>query len=444
MLDVKLRDYQNIAIQNLKENSWEGIFEMATGTGKTFTSIFATIEYKKHNGRICRVILVPFIHLIDQWKEECQKIGIENIIECSSDNNRWEFDLNKKIMNYNINFSDELTIITTYQTSQVERFKVLIKRIERNLFLIADECHYFGTKNIDTSIYIKADARLGLSATPARWWDDLGTERIYKFFNDIVYKYSLKKAIENNFLTPYKYNPIVVDMLEEEMEEYKRLSRNIMIMIKKDQRDSDKFLMTTLKRKRIIDNSYYKEINFKEQLKYNNTKQLDNTLIYCSPQNLEDITKYIGSLGISVRKFNYTVSKDDRIKILEDFSNGYIQVLTAIKCLDEGIDIPSVKDAYFLSSTSNPREFVQRRGRILRKHKNKSIANIYDYIVLPDTNDYNLIESIAKSELPRFAEFANNAINGNSCRNEVEKILSKHGLEYLMDKLPWEVYKENR
>lgn len=443
-MNIELRDYQKAAINSLKDNSWKGIFEMATGTGKTFTSLFATKAYKKDKGKICRIILVPFIHLIDQWKEECLSLGIENIIECSSNNYRWDFKLNKKIMDYELNFNDDLTIIASYQTSQVERFKSLITRVNKNLFLIADECHYFGTENIDTSIYDKTDARLGLSATPSRWWDDIGTDKIYNFFEKTVYEYSLRRAIENGFLSPYRYNPIIIDLLDEEIEEYKRLSRIMSIMINNKETNTQKYLMTTLKRKKIIDNAFYKQVSLMEKIKELDLKDLDNTLIYCSPQSLEEVTKFVGSIGGRVRKFNYTVPKAERVKILDDFTKGHIQVLTAIKCLDEGVDIPSVKDAYFLSSTSNPREFVQRRGRILRRHKDKSIANIYDFIVLPDTRDFAIMESIAKSELPRFAEFASNAINSNSCREEVEVLLREHNLEYLMDKLPWEVYKENQ
>lgn len=444
MGNIILRDYQEKAINNLNKNNWEGIFEMATGTGKTFTSLFATIRYKKMHGKICRVVLVPFIHLIDQWKNECLNLDIINIVECSSNNKNWEFKLNDKIREYNINLIDDLTIITTYNTSQVDRFKILINRIKNNLFLVADECHYFGTSNIDTSIYSDANGRLGLSATPMRWWDDSGTEKIYNFFKETVYEYDLRSAIKNDYLSPYKYNPIVIDLLDEEKIQYKDLSRNIMIMIKNNEVDTDKFLMTILKRKKIIDNAYYKNITIEKIFREKKNTSIDNTLVYCSQENLDEMTRYIGGLGIKVRKFNYTISKEDRSKILKEFAKGQIEVLTAIRCLDEGVDIPSVKDAYFLSSTSNPREFVQRRGRILRKHKNKSIANIYDFIVLPDTNDYNLIESIAKSELPRFAEFSGNAINNVACRQELKKILSEHGLEYLMDKLPWEVYKENK
>lgn len=443
MKNIILRDYQEQAINNLKHNNWEGLFEMATGTGKTFTGLFATIEYKNIYGKICRVILVPFIHLIDQWKNECLGLDITNIVECSSNNKDWEFKLNGKIRDYNINLLDDLTIITTYNTSQVDRFKSLISRIKDNLFLIADECHYFGTSNIDTSIYNYASGKLGLSATPMRWWDDSGTQKIYSFFKKTVYEYDLKSAIKNDYLTPYRYNPIIIDLLNEEKIEYKSLSRSIMIMIDNNETDTNKFLMTTLKRKKVIDNAYYKNIVLKKIFRDKKNIKMDNTLVYCSSDNLDEITKYIGSLDIKVRKFNYSISKKDRTKILSEFAKGEIQVLTAIKCLDEGVDIPSVKDAYLLSSTSNPREFVQRRGRILRKHKNKSIANIYDFIVLPNTSDYNLIKSLAKSELPRFAEFSENAINNISCRREVKSILSRHRLEHLMDKLPWEVYNEN-
>lgn len=132
-----------------------------------------------------------------------------------------------------------------------------------------------------------------------------------------------------------------------------------------------------------------------------------------------------------------------RAEVLRRFEQGEIQILVAIKCLDEGVDVPSTETAYFLSSTTNPREFIQRRGRILRRFDQKQLATIYDFIIVQNETDDRTFESIIRKEMPRFAEFSRYALNKYSARDCLYEILNKRGLCHLMDKLPWEVYKEN-
>lgn len=134
----------------------------------------------------------------------------------------------------------------------------------------------------------------------------------------------------------------------------------------------------------------------------------------------------------------------DREKLLTMFEQAQIQVLVAIKCLDEGVDVPATKTAYFLASTSNPREFVQRRGRILRKHKGKTFAIIHDYIVLPIGLTYDDFYKIAVKELPRFSEFNDSAVNTTQNKLEMSKVLEDYNLTLLMYKKPWDVYKETK
>lgn len=439
---MTLRGYQKKAISSLRTNDWKGILEMATGTGKTWTSIYASIEYYVDNGSIFRIILVPFLHLISQWRDELKLLGVDNIIECSGNNINWEVLLTQEIRNYQLGLTDEVTIISSYASSKSKRFENLISRIDKNMFLIADECHYFGTKGIDASVYAKSEGRIGLSATPNRWWDEVGTKKIMSFFGETVFKYSIKEAIFNDFLTEYRYYPLVVDLTYDELEEFNRLTRRISILIDNDKLETEEFLMVTLKRKRILSNAYYKIK--KLEVLMDKFKLKKDTLIYCSPQNINEVTMLINNLGYKVRIFNHEVSYNERERILNSFENGEIEVLTAIKCLDEGVDIPSVKNAIFLSSTSNPREFIQRRGRVLRKHKNKAMANIFDFIVLPSMSGENIFLSIAKMEMPRFAEFANSAINGSAAREKIMPILDAYNLEYLMHMSPWEIYEEEK
>ena len=170
--------------------------------------------------------------------------------------------------------------------------------------------------------------------------------------------------------------------------------------------------------------------------------EVKHTLVYCAPGEVNEITLELSNQGYRVHRFDSNVSLKDRGKILKSFADGEIQILVAIKCLDEGVDVPSTREAYFLASTSNPREFIQRRGRVLRKAEGKNLAQIYDFIVLPSEVSENMYKTIASKELPRFAEFSRYAIDRFQARGYVSKYLKSHSLEYLMDKLPWDVYNE--
>lgn len=436
---IKLREYQTKAILNLERNNWSGIFDMATGTGKTLTSLFASNIYLKEKSKICRLIIVPYLHLIEQWENECLKLGIKNIVKCSGAYYKWEEKIHKLIRNYNIGLINEITIITTYNSVSLEKFKNNFIRINNNIFLIADECHYFGTSRIDTNLFDIADAKLGLSATPQRWLDKTGSNKIMNFFRGIVFEYNIDNAIRNDFLVSYKYYYRLVDLTEEEIVKFKSYNHTIAILLNDKNIDEKLLLDYLIKRKKIIDNAELKIDLFKDDFSKLNVSELNSTLVYCTYKNIDEVTKFIGDLGFKVRKFNYQVNKDERLKILKDFEENEIQVLTAMKCLDEGVDIPSIKNAYFLSSSSNPREFVQRRGRILRCFPGKIFANIYDYLVFPVLDEKEIVEKILKIEMPRFAEFSSNAINGSIVRASMIKKLSYLNLEDLVYLNSWDI-----
>ena len=444
MSDIRLRDYQNKAIDSFVENNYNGIFEMATGTGKTYTSIFAAKEYFEMNKKIFLIIIVPYVHLIDQWIVECRKLDIDLILECCGLKNDWIFELSSRVRDFNMGFIDNCCIITSYKTAATEDFGKLISQVEANSFLISDECHYFGVKSLKYKWYKNIDARLGLSATPDRWWDEYGTNRLREYFGDTIFNYDLEEAIDTNFLVEYKYIPIVVDLDRDELEHYDDLTKRLSIELNQVHQDKDAIKNIILRRSKVISNARQKKIILFDQLKSIGVDNISHTLVYCGKGEITAITKELSRMGLKVHRFNHSLNKTEREKVLRSFEKGDIQILVAIKCLDEGVDVPSTKVAFFLSSTSNPREFIQRRGRILRNSPGKHIANIFDFVILPTTNDYDLFRNIVEKELPRFAEFSKYAINSISCRTEVRKILGNYSLEYLMDKLPWEVYQENK
>jgi superfamily II DNA or RNA helicase len=424
------------------ENNWHGILEMATGTGKTITSLLISQEFYKQRGRIFLIIIVPFTHLVVQWEKNCQDMNYKNITNCFGAKKSWMNKLQTDVRDFNLGLLEKHVVITTYKTAASPEFNSLLAKLRGKSFLIADECHYFGVRSLRENKLGGIEAKLGLSATPERWWDEEGTNYIEEFFGPAVYQYDMKQAIENGALTEYIYHPLLVDLTDDEMERYERLTKRLIHLYSDVKANKDEISEVNRKRSLLISKAERKKEYLFNIFDNKIREEVSHTLIYCAPGEVDFITSNLAGLGYRVHRFDSKVPLRERAKILESFDLGTIQILVAIKCLDEGVDVPSTKVAYFLASTSNPREFVQRRGRILRKYPNKNLAQIYDFIVLPSQANDQMYKSIASKELPRFAEFSRFAINNFNARDILGKELKRYSLEYLMDKLPWEVYRE--
>lgn len=448
-----LNDYQIEAIDRLKSNNWRGIFEMATGTGKTITSIAASMEYLSISGRIFLIIVVPFNHLVEQWEDNILSFGYKVPIKCYSSKALWYSKLNRRIKDYNIRLTDCESVIVSYKTFASLDFQELSSKIKDNVFLIADECHYIGSSAYRNCMPENFDVRVGLSATPDRWYDEEGTKSLRDYFGDTIFEYDMKMAIDNGFLCKYEYKPVIVSLTPREYEQYYDLTRKILKMLLANKNMNDDVILQRmiLKRTELLAKAENKLPTFidmlKEQMK---EEEVKHTLVYCSKGESQKITKLISELGIRAHEFVYKVSNADRQKVLKAFAKGDIQVLVAIKCLDEGVDVPETRTAYLLASTSNPREFIQRRGRILRRAPGKHMSKIIDFIVFPPRKSLNcggvdnVDNSIIEKEMPRFAEFYRYAFNSGYTRGVIRKYLAIYNLEYLMDKLPWQLYKERK
>ncbi len=447
-----LNDYQKQAIEGLINNDWKGILEMATGTGKTITSIAASMKYYEKRDRIFLIVVVPFNHLIEQWESNILSFGYKVPVKCCESKGLWYNRLKSKIKDFNSGLTKIECAIVSYKTFGSSDFLDLVSKIKEDVFFIADECHYAGSGSIKGHLPQNFDVRVGLSATPDRWFDEEGTGYIRNYFKETVFEYGMEEAIENGYLCKYEYEPVVVSLNSEEYREYRELTNKItkILMSTKEVEKDSPLERLILKRADIISKAESKLPILIEMLKEQKTREgMKHTLVYCSKGESKKITKIISDLGIKVHEFVADVKNSDRTKILKLFDVGEIDVLVAIKCLDEGVDVPSTQTAYFLSSTSNPREFIQRRGRILRNFPGKNMARIIDFIVLPNRNSIELLDeridtNIIEKEMPRFAEFSRFAFNEFSARSVARSHLSPYNLEYLMDKLPWEVYKERK
>lgn len=437
------REYQQTAIKEWEKSGYKGILEMATGTGKTITSLLAVKEYMKIKKACITVIIVPFQHLVNQWEKDIDGILGIDVIKCMGSQNSWLDKARVMIQEYNLGLINQNIVVTTYKTATSQQFKELFRKVSGSAVLITDECHYITPKGFKDFPFESFSASLGLSATPDRWWDEEGTSFMKNVVGGVVYEYTLEQAIRNEKLTPYEYYPHIVEFTEYEMQEYNKITKLIINHMNKDDVETKEKLEILFRKRANLVNKANNKINaFLRDFKRENLAEVSHTLVYCAPGNIEKIVKFISDLGVKVSKFNSDIKNSDREKLLEMFARGEIQVLVAIKCLDEGVDVPATKTAYFLSSTSNPREFVQRRGRILRKHVGKSFAKIHDYIVLPIGLTYDDFYKIAVKELPRFSEFNESALNTAQGKLEMSSVLEDYNLPNLMYKKPWDVYKE--
>ncbi|MBA3006214.1 MAG: DEAD/DEAH box helicase [Desulfocapsa sp.] len=447
-----LHEYQKTAIEEWHKSGCLGVLEMATGTGKTITSLAAAVSAYQDHGRLAVIILVPYLHLLDQWAQTCRQFGFDPIL-CSGQHGRWQIEVKSAIQDFNIGVKKYICVLAAHKTAAMDRFAVAIRRIPaKDTLLIGDEAHGLGASHLRKALTDNATLRLGLSATPKRWFDDEGTNTIFRYFGPTCFEYSLDEAI-GQFLTPYEYFPQLVSLSGDEVELYRELTQKIVTIAAQAEHNyefRERLKKLLLQRSRIISSAQQKLPALLHLLRRMQEKsrqqgeEPNGILVYCAPGKHKEVLQAVAALGLRCHEFVHEVSLSEREKLLSQFGEGEIQVLVAIKCLDEGVDVPSTKSAFILASSTNPREFVQRRGRILRKSKGKDRAFVYDFLVVPPHERLALKlqtdVAILQREMPRFAEFASSAMNQFSARSVVRDILDHFEMLNLLDEKPWDVY----
>ena len=439
------REYQKQAYQNWLENDKKGIFAMATGTGKTITALNCVLEeYRKKETASYRIlILVPTISLLEQWEKEAKKFNFKEIIKVSS-KSEWENDLADKIAYAKRLKTENFVVLVTYTSFAREKFQSYFNRFPLDTILVADEAHNIASPKVLSVLEkVKLEDRIGLSATPKRIYDPEGSIAMQDFFQDkepYTYSFSMDKAIEEGVLCKYYYYPHIITLTSVEFSKYQVLTKKLMQFfdpVRFEFKDGDAAKKLLLERKRIIHKAENKLGIVQNILKkqYQTKGNLKYTLIYV-PEGYEDnnsetyseneeelhiINQYCETIhrinsNINVSKFISDIS--NREEVLKQFQKGDIHVLASMKCLDEGVDVPRAEFAIFCSSTGNPRQFIQRRGRILRQHQDKHLATIHDLVVVPeykaiskDKDSYNIERNLTKKELERVMYFASLAIN---------------------------------
>ena len=414
-------------------NGKKGMFAMATGSGKTVTALNCIRKQYKENGYYKAIIVVPTQALAMQWEHETKSFNFQNIVSTHSDKD-WKDVLSRYITRSLLDSTKSIILITTYATFNRNDIQLFLKKVRgiETFIYVADEAHNIGSQNSLKHLPEMINWRIGLSATPERIYDDLGTEKLYEFFDSkppkYTYRYTMKQAIEEGILCNYDYYPIFIELTSSEMEEYERISDQLRKYIDADtgkyKPNAEKLL---LKRKRIIHKAENKKIAISDLLEELKQKQkLDYTFVFV-PEGYEpdysindsynidqDDIHIIDEYAQMFKEHGYSYHKyisglDDAPSILQNFADGDIQILLSMKCLDEGVDIPRAEHAIFCSSTGNPRQFVQRRGRVLRKCKGKEKARIWDLIVTPPNilDESNKIErNLFFNEVKRIVNFA--------------------------------------
>lgn len=432
--NLSLRDYQKEAIEAWFTHQCRGLLEMATGTGKTITSLAASAYLYGQEGRLAVIIAVPYQHLVDQWHDEAKAFGYRPILAYKN-KSRWIQDLNHQIMEYNAGYRDFISVITTHTTFISNDFQESIVCLKGASLLLADEAHHLGAEQSRWSYPEQISFRLALSATPDRWFDDKGTESLREYFGETVFSFSLKEAIGIS-LTPYYYYPHLVSLTDEELEQYQELSVKIAKIVHQKNTQRNQVLeMLLIRRAKLLNNAENK-LSVLSNL-VDEQSDMDHTLFYCSPEQIDDTLKLLGlEKGLRVHRFTAEESAKERQQLLSDFAQKRLQALVAMKCLDEGVDVPNTHTAYFLASSSNPREFIQRRGRILRKAPGKDNSYIHDLIAVPPTEGtksqnaatFAIERNIIRKELQRFKEFANLSQNKHKALDVIWDIAKRYGL----------------
>ena len=461
---VSLYPYQIDAIESWAKNDYCGIFDMATGTGKTFTGLGAVTRLFTDKKRLAILIVCPYQHLVEQWVEDILLFNIRPTVGYSTSKQRdWKKRLANDVLDFKLGVIDTFCFVTTNATFSSEYVQRQINKLGKNTLLLVDEAHNFGAPNLSRTLNPKIEYRLALSATLERHGDETGTQLLFDYFGKKCIEYSLERAIRENKLTPYYYYPKVVYLTDNELEKYREISKKVAKQCHK--KPNGKIEITEIGKKLLIERSRIvagaaNKIALLRDLMMP-YKDDSHILVYCGAARNSDFTsdnsendeegerqivsvsKMLGiELGMKVTHFTSMESSAERENIKRQFAAGDpYQAIVAIKCLDEGVNIPSIKTAFILASSTNPKEYIQRRGRVLRKAPNKPFATIFDFITLPtplcyvspESDTARLDLSLVKKEIIRMKEFGEISKNPSDADKLIKELSETYGLDTISE-----------
>ncbi len=432
-------EHQGRAVNAWCEAGYQGVLEMATGSGKTITAMICAHRLYEMQKPLLVIVAAPYIPLIQQWCDEISPFGLKavNLTETNGAKGRAAVldKLRRRLRNGS---SDVEVAVATHRTLCNSSFKHELEKFDCNTLLIADEVHNLGSEGFITDPPEFFDYRLGLSATPIRQYDEDGTKQLFSFFGTIVFQFALEEAI-GRCLVEYEYYIHPVELTEVEMEKWYDLTEKIgkNAWRQEDPNAEDEYLMKLLRdRRALLENAESKIAALENVLtQHKDFSRLQYTLVYASdktPQQLKDVNALLNKHDILFHQLTYeeTANCKKTGEIIRSFQEGTLQVLTAKRVLDEGFNIPQIEKAFILASTTVERQWVQRRGRLLRtcSETGKKYSEIHDFTALPQ--DLDNIDSTARtlieSELKRiqaFAYLANNFGRPDGPLSHIEQLV---------------------
>ena len=425
-----LYNFQEDAITQFFNNNGRHFYEMATGTGKTFTSI-KTIERLRGQSeeKLFIVICVPQIDLQSQWERALNDEGFDKVYLFGGNGNDYDRTISEASIAFHTEDKD-VVCVSVYDTFFAKVYQKI--RNISNFFIIVDEAHNLTQGNINILKQLKPRYRLGLSATIERYHEEESLD-IRRFFSEEPpFHFGIEEAIENGFLSKYEYHPIFVHLTEDEQERFALKTR--LLAQENDKEEPDSSYIERLSRERSLILKQASEKIEKLSELADKGYNFVNSVVYCGQGKdsdgdsiIDNVTRVLYNHGLVVSQF--TSKTQDRKKVLYEFEHGYYDTLAAIKCFDEGVDVPKLDKLYIMASDSSLRQTVQRRGRVLRKCKEsgKTIAYIYDMVVLPaiSVGTYGC-DSLLSIEFPRAQEYNRLALN----KDDNDKIFQELQREY--------------
>ncbi|RVU83646.1 DEAD/DEAH box helicase [Leucothrix sargassi] len=439
--------HQLASLNAWKDSNYSGIMALATGAGKTITAIHGFVSIlNATNEKLALVVVVPYKVIGEQW---CDVLKLFNImaIKCYNTKSQWKEQAEREVSDFNLLLENKnyIALVVVENTLVKSDFQNLLKKINnKRIYLVGDECHHHSSEKIINSLP-DAAFKLGLSATPWSKNESLKKQALESYYGEVVSRFTIDEAIENNVLTSYRYILHQCHLTEDEYAVYEDLSASIgkLIAIRENGGviDSNKLLMLQMKRSRVL-GSAHEKLTVLESILVNE-KINPYTLFYCGDGSIDDedsdygvkdinrFSKLLYRYGVNVSKFTAEESSSQRAKILNSFKNQSIDGLVAIRVLDEGFDVPACRTAFLLASSRNERQFIQRRGRILRRHEGKEISDIFDFIVLPPVGTKDSVaKNLVYKEMERVTEFIRICSNKNEAKIKAQDICDEYYVDY--------------
>ena len=450
---LDLRPYQKDAIRAWSKEGGRGILAMATGAGKTITALVLAAKVAERNRPLMLIVVCPFIHLCRQWISEIAGFGA-TAVACFEGRQRWESRLDDAYQRLSAGLDPLQVVVTTNATFLSDAFQSrLLPRVNAgniHHLLIADEVHNLGSTRAQKALPEGIRLRLGLSATPERHLDPVGTSAVLDYFGGIIFKYGIAEAIAEGRLCRYRYHPLLVELTDDEADQYLEITNRLARFMHGDGPDQElnQTAMHLLMRRARLVGAAANKLQVLDQLISRLDQRPSQAIFYCGDgrttdqlgqeevRQIQAVAKLLSDKhGLRVRNFTYRESANERDEILRDLKSGFLDGVVAIRCLDEGIDLPDLRTGFLLASATNPRQFVQRRGRLLRNAPGKERAIIYDFFVAPpdlggdlDEAAFNLERSFLQRGLARTVEFCRTAENGPEALATLLPLRKKYNL----------------